>query len=123
MGKQKEQAVDEKKSILAVRAKHDTMLMLKLANEEVGKLNNVFTLVSLIGPIVISFLYLFLAIDFSALVWWHLVVDVAATLALIIALFVLVYKLDIAQRVITLIEICKVDRQNRIKALEKKLSY
>ena len=121
MGKRKEQAVDERKSILEVRAKHDIMLMLKLAKEEVDKLNTVFTLVSLIGPIAISLLYLFLTIDFSALVWWHLAVDVAATLALIIALLVLFYKLDIAQRVITLIETSKADRQKRIEALEKRI--
>ena len=89
MGKRKEQIVDERKSILEVRAKHDIMLMLKLAKEEVDKLNTAFTLVSLIGPIAISLLYLFLTIDFSALVWWHLAVDVTATIALIIALFVL----------------------------------
>ncbi len=56
MGKRKEKAAEEKRSILEVRTKRNIMLMLKLAKEEASKLNTAFTLVSLIGPITISLL-------------------------------------------------------------------
>ena len=120
MEKRKEKAAEEKRSILEVRTKRNTMLMLKLAKEKASKLNTAFTLVSLIGPITISLLYLFFTIDVSALVWWHLVVDVVATFALIISLIVLAYKLDVAQRVVILIETSKESYQKRIEALEKR---
>ena len=119
--KRKEKRAEERKSILETRAEHDILLIPKLAKEEVSRLSMAFTLTSLIGPIAISFLYSLFTIDLSALVWQHLVVDVVATLALIITLFVLNWKLDVAQRVVTSIETDKAINQKQIETCKKEI--
>lgn len=121
MGKRKKRIIEEKQSIFEARAKLGTESALDLAKSEQNKLSNIYTLTSVIGPVVVSLLYLFLAIDFSAFIWWHLFVDVAATIILIATLLFLFYKLDIIQRVIARIETSKEQLQKRIEALDKNI--
>lgn len=121
MGNKTEEKVEERLSILETRANRNHKQILELANRDVARLNRLFTPLSLIGPVFISILYSVFTISFSAFVLWHLIVDVAATITLIVALLVLFSKLNIAQNVITKIETDKVDRQKRIESLEERI--
>lgn len=121
MGKLKEKAIDKSKAICEVESKHNIEKTLELAKQRVTSLNKWLTAASSIGPVCISLLYLFLTIDFSNFVLWHLLVDVAATLLVIGVLLVWIYKLDIAQCVVNRIETDKEDRQKRIEKLEERI--
>lgn len=121
MEKKKEQAIEKSRAILEAQTKRDIERTLKLAKEKAETTNKQLNKVSFIGPMCISLLYLIFPVDFAALVWWHLAVDVVATLVVIAILLQWVYKLDIAQCVVTKIETDKEDRQKRIEKLEEKI--
>ena len=117
----KERKIEERKLLLESRANQSNQKPLELARQDVDRINTVFTLVSLLGPIVVSLLYLFLAIDLSSFVWWHAAIDGAATVILIVALLVLFFKLNIAQGVITKIETSILVQQEQINSLKKQI--
>lgn len=117
----KEQKIEERRSIITVRASQNTDSALKLAKADVDKWNRIFTAVSIVGPIVISLLYLILPVDFSALVRRNLFIDIAATLTLIVALLFVFSKLDLSQCVVAKIEASKEYVQKQIETLEKRI--
>lgn len=116
----KEEKVEKLKGILESEAKRTKKEAVELAEAEELKRSQTFTVLSIIGPIMLSFMFICINLDISNLVFWKLLVDIAATLILIVAILILHARVDVARCAVNRIKLSKAYRNKQIDVLEKK---
>lgn len=121
MNDKQRQKINERLSVFETRAKENNMKLIDLANQEFNNTNHIFSSVSVLGPIFLSCLYLFLPIDFDNIIWWKVLIDCAATIILIIGLCILLQELVTLQAIISKIETNKVLHKKNILDLESQI--
>lgn len=110
-------------SLLATRAKQNNKRLIDVANQKFNTINHFFTIFSVLGPIILSAIYLVFPIDFTVFVWWKAFIDLAATIILIVCLSFLLRELTIIQAVISKIETSKESREQTIQTLETQIEH
>lgn len=121
MKDKRQQKAEELFSVFETRAKQSNKKLIDIASHEYNKSNQLFTGFSVLGPIVLSGIYLIFPIDPSAFVWWKALIDFVVTFGLILCLCALLHKLNTIQAVISKIETSKEARKQKIQQLEAQI--
>lgn len=117
----REQRIEEQRSIIAYRASVNNKSDLAFAKAEVNKHEKILTILSIIGPLIISLLYVIFPISISPLELRNIIIDVSSTIIIIIALSISISKADILRSVVVKIESSKEYTQKQIDILERRI--
>lgn len=119
--KRKDQQINDRIALLSNRAKENGKSSVDLAKKDVDKAGRIFTCLSVLGPIVVAFLYSFFPIEIANILGLNSFIDTTVTGLLIVLLLVSFSKWGFAQRVLRKIELSKENTTKQIAALKNRL--
>lgn len=119
--KRKDQKINDRIALLSNRAKENGKSSVDLAKKDVDKAGRVFNCLSVLGPIVVAFLYSIFPIEIANILRPNTVIDTAVTGLLIVLLLASFSKWGFAQRVLREIELSKENTTKQISSLKTRL--
>lgn len=115
------QKIEDEACLFQNRSEKSDESALELAKKACNKRNTILTIISILGPVILSCIYLFFPIDVSKLNAPNTYIDSVSTVVLIVALVYMVVKLNIGQGAVNKLETAKSVQMKQIGSLKERI--